>query len=77
MARVVRAVGRIVVCVDAAADDSTDRMSRISIALPSPESPNTDGPIAWKTSSEFSGLARPRPSSPTPAKATVATLTIA
>ena len=39
--------------------------------------PNTLGPKALNTSAELSGLASPRSLSPTPAKATVATLTIA
>ena len=77
MASVVRAVGRIVVCVEAAAEERTERISRISSSCPIPESPKTVGPSAWNTSSEFSGLASPSPVSPVPANATVATLTMA
>ena len=39
--------------------------------------PNRSGPIAANTSSALSGLPRPMPSVPTPAKATAATLTSA
>jgi len=45
--------------------------------LPRPVSPKTVGPSALKTSDELSGLASPRSVSPVPAKATVATLTMA
>ena len=65
------------VCVEADALDSTDRISRISSALPTNDPPNTLGPRALNTSSALSGFASPRSLSPTPAKATVATLTIA
>ncbi|GAA1325237.1 hypothetical protein GCM10009610_58140 [Pseudonocardia xinjiangensis] len=67
-----RAVGRIVVWVDAADDVSTEMISRTTKKWPRPLSPNTAGPIAANTSSEFSGLPSPMPSVPVPAKATVA-----
>ena len=74
---VVRAVGRIVVCVDADAEVSTEITSSASIRWPEAESPKTVVPSARKTSSAFSSLPSPTPSVPTPANATVATLTIA
>ena len=74
---VVRAVGRIVVWVDAAADVSTEMISRISMIRPPGPSPNTVGPMAAKTSSAFSSLPSPMPSVPVPANATDATLTMA
>src|SRR4051812_44661386 len=72
MDRVVRAVGRIVVCVDADADVRIDAESSRSAILPRPESPNRAGPIAAKTSSALSGLPSPTPVVPTPANATAA-----
>ena len=50
MARVVRAVGRMVVCVEAAAELSTIRSSRWKRKLPNPEVPNTECPSAENTS---------------------------
>ena len=72
-----RAVGRIVVCVDADADVSTEMISSVSKTLPNGELPKTVGPRALNTSLELSGLASPRLVSPTPANATVETETIA
>jgi hypothetical protein len=74
---VVRAVGRIVVCVEADAEVKmvAERASRPM--WPMKLSPNKAGPIAAKTSAELSGLPRPASVSPTPANATVATVTIA
>src|SRR5882757_9875054 len=66
----VRAVGRIVVWVDAEAEVSTLISSSTSNTLPIALSPNTAGPIALNTSSELSALARPIPVLPVPAKAT-------
>src|SRR3954453_3669431 len=68
----VRAVGRIVVWVDADADVRIDAESRSRAILPSPESPNRAGPMAAKTSSALSGFPRPTPVVPTPANATAA-----
>jgi hypothetical protein len=47
---VVRAVGRIVVWVEAAAELSTIRSSRWVRKLPNPEAPNIDPPRADSTS---------------------------
>src|SRR3954454_20612829 len=68
----VRAVGRIVVCVEAEADVRIDADSRSRAIFPSPESPNRAGPMAANTSSALSGLPRPIPVVPTPANATAA-----
>src|SRR5947208_10218327 len=70
IARVVRAVGRIVVCVDAAADD---RIARNSALAPHP--PSTAEPMPLNGSSIVSGLVSPMPSEPTPANACAATVT--
>jgi hypothetical protein len=70
-----RAVGRIVVWVDAADDVSTEMISRLTRKTPRPLSPNTADPIAANTSSEFSSLPSPMPSVPVPANATEATAT--
>ena len=67
---VVRAVGRIVVCVDADAEVSTEMISSASKIRPPRSSPNTAGPMALKTSSALASLPRPMPVVPTPAKAT-------
>ena len=68
MDRVVRAVGRIVVWVEAAADVSTIRISRWDRKLPSPLPPNTALPSTDSTSPELSWLPSPMPWSPIPAK---------
>src|SRR5450631_1470855 len=73
IASVVRAVGRIVVWVEAAADESTIRVSSLVNTKPKPCAPKTALPRTVMTSLELSGLARPIPLSPTPAKATVET----
>ena len=75
MERAARAVGRIVVWVEAADDVSTEMISRTTKKEPNPLSPNTVGAIAANTSSALSGLPRPMPSVPVPAKATEATET--
>src|SRR4051794_19803387 len=67
---VVRAVGRIVVCVDAEAEVRIDADSSRRPTWPRAVSPNRAGPIAANTSSAFSGLPRPMPVVPTPANAT-------
>src|SRR5665213_2054496 len=59
IASVVRAVGRIVVCVEAAADDSTISVSSFENTRPTPCEPNTAPPRTVMTSLELSGLARP------------------
>src|SRR5882757_9760205 len=69
----VRAVGRIVVWVDAEADVSTLISSSASNSLPIVLSPNTAGPIALNTSPALSWFARPIPELPVPAKATAET----
>src|SRR2546423_6336675 len=70
MASVVRAVGRIVVCADAAADDSTASTRNFA-----PHEPSAALPMPDSTSSVLSGLVRPRPVSPTPAYACAETVT--
>jgi hypothetical protein len=50
-------------------------ISRTTKTWPNPLSPNTVGAIAANTSSALSGLPRPMPSVPVPAKATEATET--
>src|SRR5947208_3464209 len=73
--RLVRAVGRIVVWVEADADvrivAANSTWSTTPIQLP----PNTSGAITLKTSPALSGLPRPIPLVPTPAKDTVAIVT--
>src|SRR5262245_53636232 len=66
--RVVRAVGRIVVCVDAAAEDRTISSSRWVRKEPKPDVPNTASPWMDRTSPALSRLPRPRPVVPMPAK---------
>ena len=67
MARVPRAVGRIVVCVDDAAETATVSSStEVMIA------PSTGSPTMVSTSSAFSSLPRPMPSSANPANAPIA-----
>ena len=63
--RQVRAVGRIVVCVDAAADVSTAMMSTLSRPEPSTSPPSTARTSSWSASVS------------TPSNATAATATIA
>src|SRR5689334_10328795 len=67
---VVRAVGRIVVWVDAAADERIARNSSLA-----PQLPRDDSPMPVSGSSMVSGLVRPMPLSPTPANACAATVT--
>ena len=64
---VVRAVGRMVVCVDAAAELSTMSRSRCDMNHPIPDVPKTDDPRTLITSPELSGFASPIPLVPTPA----------
>src|SRR5882724_7738822 len=68
MDSVVLAVGRIVVWVEAAAEDSTMSSSRWVRNEPKPDPPNTAWPWMDSTSLALSGLFRPFPVSPTPAK---------
>src|SRR3978361_127487 len=75
--RLVRAVGRIVVCVEADAEVSTQIASRGTMIQPGAPPPKTAWPMAAKTSSALSTLPRPMPLPPTPAKAIVATETSA
>src|SRR3954447_20611813 len=73
--RLVRAVGRIVVWVDADADVSTQTASRCTMIQPTAPPPKTSCPMAAKTSSALSTLPSPMPWAETPAKAIVATET--
>src|ERR1051326_7201072 len=65
---VVRAVGRIVVWVEAAAEDSTMSSSRWVRKDPNPELPNTRLPWIDSTSPAFAKLPRPLPVVLMPAK---------
>src|ERR1700733_10632589 len=67
MDKVVRAVGRIVVWVEAAAEESTIRISRWDRTLPKPEVPNTALPMMDSTSPVLFALPRPMPVVPMPA----------
>src|SRR6478609_5568168 len=73
--RLVRAVGRMVVWVEAEAEVSTQMASRCTMIQPTAPPPKTSWPIAAKTSSALSTFPRPIPLSETPAKAMVATET--
>jgi hypothetical protein len=74
---VVLAVGRIVVCVDADAEVRMVADSASRPMWPMTLSPNRAGPMAANTSAALSGLPSPASVSPTPAKATAATVTMA
>ena len=65
--KVVRAVGRMVVCVDAAAELSTISRSSWVRNDPNPDVPKTEFPSTLITSPELLGLPRPMPWVPTPA----------
>ena len=67
MARVVRAVGRIVVWVDAAAELRTISNSRWTRKFPNPLVPNTEWPRTDSTSPWLSGFPSPMPLVPMPA----------
>src|SRR3954452_12475097 len=71
--RLVRAVGRIVVWVEADAEVSTQIASRCTMIQPTAPPPKTSWPIAAKTSSALSTLPSPMPWAETPANAIVAT----
>src|ERR1700712_2816077 len=73
--RLVRAVGRIVVWVDAEAEVSTQIASRWTMIHPIAPPPKTWWPMAAKTSSALPSLPSPVPDVLTPAKAMVATET--
>ncbi len=77
MDSVVRAVGRIVVWVDAAAEESTIRISRWDRTLPSVPPPNTEVPRTDSTSPALFGLARPMPLAPMPENDCAAKITSA
>ncbi|HUY48996.1 MAG TPA: hypothetical protein VMV92_25300 [Streptosporangiaceae bacterium] len=64
--RVVRAVGRIVVWVEAAAELSTIRISSRDRNVPTPEVPKMAPPVTDSTSNWCAGLVRPTPLLPTP-----------
>ncbi len=73
---VVRAVGRIVVWVEAAAELSTIRTSSRARKTPKPEPPKTAVPRTESTSPTLFGLARPMPLVPMPANDWAAKMTI-
>src|ERR1700747_1199041 len=77
MDSVVRAAGKIVVWVDAAAELSTIKISSLDKTVPSPEVPKIALPVADSTSNWWSGVVSPTPLSPTPANDCTATMTIA
>src|SRR5579862_7454120 len=64
---VVRAVGRIVVCVDAAADVSTMKTNKWLKKDPKPDPPKTELPRTWSTSLELLWFCSPIPLVPIPA----------
>ena len=64
---VVRAVGRIVVWVDAAAELSTMRRSSLVRKLPKPEVPKMEVPRTESTSPLWFGFSSPIPVVPMPA----------
>src|SRR6476659_9277555 len=72
---VVRAVGRIVVSVEAAAELSTIRISRCTAKLPTALLLIKARPSTENTSSALLGLLNPMPAEPTPANAWVAVVT--
>ena len=67
MDSVVRAVGRMVVWVEAAAELSTIRRRRWERKLPNPDVPKMELPKTDSTSPTLFGLERPIPWVPTPA----------
>src|SRR4030088_326735 len=74
--RVVRAVGRIVVWVEAAAELSTIRISSRDRNVPNPEVPKMAPPVTDSTSNWFAGLDRPIPLLPAPANASIEKMTM-
>src|SRR6185437_10994869 len=76
MDSVVRAAGRIVVWVDAAAELSTIRISSRDKTAPNPEVPKIALPVTDSTSNWWSGFVSPTPLSPTPANDWTETITI-
>ena len=76
MDSVVRAVGRIVVWVDAAAELSTIRISSRDKTVPSPEVPKIAPPVTDSTSNWCAGFVSPTPLLPIPANDCTAKITI-
>src|ERR1700728_2937763 len=74
--RVVRAVGRIVVWVEAEAEVSTIRISSRDRKVPRPPPPKMAPPRTDSTSNWLLGLLRPTPCDPIPAKACTEKMTI-
>ena len=73
----VRAVGRIVVCVEAEAEVSTIRMSSRDRNVPNPLLPKIAEPVTDSTSNSCAELASPMPLVPTPANACMPKMTMA
>src|SRR5215471_1530479 len=73
---VVRAVGKIVVWVEAAAELSTIRIRSRDKTVPSHEVPKIAPPVADSTSNWCAGFASPTPLWPMPANACMAVITI-
>ena len=76
MDSVVRAAGRIVVWVDAAAELSTIKISSRDKTVPNPEVPKIALPVTESTSNWCAGFVSPTPLLPMPANACMATITI-
>src|SRR5215469_16396079 len=73
---VVRAVGKIVVWVEAAAELSTMRISSRDKTVPNPEVPKIAAPVTDSTSNWWAGFVSPTPLWPLPANACMAVITI-
>src|SRR5215469_3164335 len=73
---VVRAVGKIVVCVEAAAELSTMRIRSRDRTVPRPEVPKIALPVTDSTSDWCAGLASPTLFVPMPANACMAMIVI-
>src|SRR5215469_12952671 len=74
---VVRALGKIVVWVEAAAELSTMRIRSRDKTVPNPEVPKIAPPVADSTSDWCAGFESPTPLVPMPANACKAMITIA
>src|SRR5580693_8566614 len=73
---VVRAVGRIVVWVEAAAELSTMRIRSRDRTVPSPEEPKIAPPVTDRTSNWWAGFISPTPLVPMPENACTEMITI-
>ena len=71
-----RAVGKIVVWVEAAAELSTMRIRSRDKTMPNPEVPKIAPPVTDSTSNWCAGFVSPTPLPPMPANACTAMITI-